>query len=294
VDSKSCYYQHETSKTLPTSAPSLWRIYALWLLAYTDGTKQTTETLVKLLKPPNKTNYQSGPTILPLCRSNIALSGQEQHDHWSSEFNYLCLKHLQFWFQWNWGTSFGTTPWDLRIAAAIKMEMWVAINHGWGRWWVDNRQTIVTIWSLMHSHTGLEQVKYAPNPDTWKKWLNTLKIKMKYESMKQFVWNLYIGLLHESNASNNHSTQGVPRFRQHILQSPLSNNLQTRVIDHIHPEAPTLLIQNVAWFNEFINLCLQVTSMAECAVTRQSRNSIYRANPVIYLLKYLIFVTLNI
>jgi hypothetical protein len=167
--------------------------------------------------------------------------------------------------------------------------------------------------------------EYAPNPDTQKKWLNTLKAKTKYEAMKQLVRNLYLGRLEgtERLASRIERIKqraweaSEKRFKyksvtelsqdyQFELQEvtpttahdelpdlensfyrALSNDLQTRVIDHIHPAAATTLIQNIARFNEFVSLCLQeetalktITGVAERAVLRQTRNAYQHRTPV--------------
>jgi hypothetical protein len=163
----------------------------------------------------------------------------------------------------------------------------------------------------------------APNPDAQTKWLSTLKAKTKYAAMKQLIKSLYVGRLEgtERLASRIErirqrgwdatekrfkykSVTELSQEYQFELQEvtetmapdelpdlenafyrALSSDLQTKIIDYIHPIPPISVIQNIARFNEFISLCLQeekslktITSVAERAVARQSRNT-YQNRP---------------
>jgi hypothetical protein len=160
--------------------------------------------------------------------------------------------------------------------------------------------------------------EFAPNPDTQKKWLDNLIAKTKYEAMRQLISELYVGRLEgterlsarierikqrawdpttsraryksvtELSQDYQFELQEVTPATQHdelpdmenTFYRALSSDMQTRMIDELNPAPPTTVGQNIARFNQFVNLCIQqekalktITSVAERAVARSSRNN---------------------
>jgi hypothetical protein len=157
---------------------------------------------------------------------------------------------------------------------------------------------LIDIYALQGQDFSLSQKtfhEYAPNPDTQKKWLDTLKAKTKYAAMKQLVKELYVGRLEGTKRLSSRierikqrvwdPTTGRARFKsitelsqdyqfelqevtstttmdeipdmENTFYRALSNHMQTRVIDQLSPAPPTTLSQNMARFNRFITICIQ-------------------------------------
>jgi hypothetical protein len=163
----------------------------------------------------------------------------------------------------------------------------------------------------------------APNPDSQRKWQIQLTAKCKFAAMLQIVRTLYVGrmegtesmaqrILRIKQRSWNPETQkaryksimelgaefqyilneistitdpdDIPNLEHAIYQS-LSQDLQTNLVDQLHPQAPVSIRQNIAQFNEFLLAATTeeknlrtIAMIAERTVSRQSRNSYQNRN----------------
>jgi hypothetical protein len=164
----------------------------------------------------------------------------------------------------------------------------------------------------------------APNPDTQRKWHTQIKAKTKFAAMRQLIQTLYVGRMEgtESMAQRilrikqrtwNPETQRA-RFKsimelgaefqyilnevtpatdpddipnlEHAIYQALSQDLQTNLVDALHPQPPVSIRQNMAQFTEFLLAATTeekslrtIAMIAERTVSRQSRQSYQQRSP---------------